>query len=1406
MLASDLMMATHTDPTHGTDPSMMMPGMDQMMSAMDQMDQSGSMHMTHTHCGHHNSAALALVTDAQSTHVSVASGNWSDPATWRNGVVPTDGARVVITGGQTVTVDGVFNEAFKTVRVDGTLRFANDVDTQLRVDTLVSNCGGKLEIGTQTNPIAADVTAKLIFADDGEIDRTWDPTLISRGAILMGRTEIAGAQTTDKVTLASQPSQGATTLQLSSAPTNWNVGDQIVITGTQGATSDEVRTIASIEGTSVMLDQPLQQDHIAPKTNLNVYVANKTRNVEIRSENSEIGRRGHIMLAHTNDVTIDNAGFYQLGRTDKSQDVDDLFFDFDRTLVGNRSPAQIHYTVNRNSNATNVRGRYAIHFHRGGVDPSSTAARVSGSVVDGSPGWGFVNHSSHVDFTNNVAYGVAGSAYYTEVGDEIGSFDNNIAIRTVSPTNPIDAEDGGINLEAGLENQQFGVSGDGFWLSGNMVSVTNNISSGNSGHGMIFWNDGVVEEDKGRGTVQTANLPNGHLIPNRTSVPVWWAPLAEVSNNEISGSTIGLIVRYMHSDTYLGEGGSPFHTAPPQAYIDTLRPTIDGLTVWGSRNGVNVNYSERLSIKNAEIVGIGAQYRYFANNVNTGVGLDMGNSVTRGPGRLENISIEGFKMGMLVPRNDQWVVDNLTLKNSTDILIEEPRASARTLTMSNINFESLDGTAVQGDAANRKNIQFQPGDFGRGSGQPYFFALPDQITVDEQQIYWDIQNANYVVLNEPPDGNTQFQIPQEFVGKTNQQLQDMYGFSFGGNLIPDGAQMVNWIEGGVVGALSPANSNYPSLYDTTGAGENPDTLPGGPVPELTGNFLQIANGETLILTQQNLNTTDTDTDFSGLTYTVSEIQNGMFVHRGSQRTPITTFTHAELLGGVIYFVHDGSGIAPDYRVTVSDGTTTTGLSVPTIVFQQAADDDGGGPGNEDPPNEDPPNDDPPNGDSPNDDPPNDDPPNEDPGDQDGEPCEIENGHEQEGDVLFSTVQYGEGATANGAVPLLMDIYAPESPSDAPRPVVMLVHGGGFMAGDREQFSDIASRLARRGYVAVSISYRLGGQNPIASEEFQRMAVESIANSLTEFGEIQPAHLGSAVEDSVTAVQYLQSQAESLNIDPSRIAVWGRSAGAFIGLHLAYAVDDYGIDTPRPAQVISVSGGLGLPNTIEGDEAGFLQIHETGDEIVPYQEAQQISQQAESVGLDFQLETIQGGSHDVDYNSPSSIGGGATIMDRILMTIDNGLNFSSNDPAVGNDEEPVCEEPPMDDETPLDDDPPMVDEPPMDDEPPADDEVIPEDVNGDGLVSALDALQIINLLNRIADELANEFGHRADVNGDGRVSALDALQIINVLTREILFARNETEPMLQSEPWNEDRERLDDHLVTLLAVDQDRLLT
>ena len=225
------------------------------------MEMSAHSDGNNAHDSHHTTghpAAMDLVSTEQATNTVVASGNWSDPAVWQNGTLPAAGARIVIPKDMTLTVDSVIATEFKTIGIHGTLRFATEVNTELRVDTIVSSPQGRFEMGTATNPIDASVTAKVVFADNGVIDTTWDPEQLSRGAILQGPTEIHGAETTHRLTLASHPAAGATSIQLKTAPTNWNVGDEIVITGTQGATSDEIRTIQSVDGSTVRFREPLQ--------------------------------------------------------------------------------------------------------------------------------------------------------------------------------------------------------------------------------------------------------------------------------------------------------------------------------------------------------------------------------------------------------------------------------------------------------------------------------------------------------------------------------------------------------------------------------------------------------------------------------------------------------------------------------------------------------------------------------------------------------------------------------------------------------------------------------------------------------------------------------------------------------------------------------------------------------------------------------------------------------------------------------------------------------------------------------------------------------------------------------------------------------------------------------------------
>jgi acetyl esterase/lipase len=106
------------------------------------------------------------------------------------------------------------------------------------------------------------------------------------------------------------------------------------------------------------------------------------------------------------------------------------------------------------------------------------------------------------------------------------------------------------------------------------------------------------------------------------------------------------------------------------------------------------------------------------------------------------------------------------------------------------------------------------------------------------------------------------------------------------------------------------------------------------------------------------------------------------------------------------------------------------------------------------------------------------------------------------------------------VNLMMDVVRPRKQSGR-LPAVVCIHGGGFRAGSRESYLPLCIKLAQRGYVAATVSYRL--------------------SPLDQF----PA----PVHDVKTAVRWLRAQAARFGIDPERIGVTGGSAGGHLALFL-----------------------------------------------------------------------------------------------------------------------------------------------------------------------------------------------------------------------------------------------------------------
>ena len=111
--------------------------------------------------------------------------------------------------------------------------------------------------------------------------------------------------------------------------------------------------------------------------------------------------------------------------------------------------------------------------------------------------------------------------------------------------------------------------------------------------------------------------------------------------------------------------------------------------------------------------------------------------------------------------------------------------------------------------------------------------------------------------------------------------------------------------------------------------------------------------------------------------------------------------------------------------------------------------------------------------------------------------------------------------------LALDFYRPVRSDAKPAPCVIVVHGGGWDAGDRTEIAHLNHWLARHGYAVAAIDYRLA-----------------------------PKFIWPAPRDDVlAALAFLKSHAASLGIDATRLVLFGRSAGGNIAEATAYTADD-----------------------------------------------------------------------------------------------------------------------------------------------------------------------------------------------------------------------------------------------------------
>jgi acetyl esterase/lipase len=170
-------------------------------------------------------------------------------------------------------------------------------------------------------------------------------------------------------------------------------------------------------------------------------------------------------------------------------------------------------------------------------------------------------------------------------------------------------------------------------------------------------------------------------------------------------------------------------------------------------------------------------------------------------------------------------------------------------------------------------------------------------------------------------------------------------------------------------------------------------------------------------------------------------------------------------------------------------------------------------------------------------------------------------------TVVRDIPYREGTSKQWR----LDLAMPKDLAGKPRPGIVVIHGGGWLEGDKSSFvfkdrtapANIVD-FAKLGFVAVTVNYRLSTEAPF------------------------PA----AVEDCKCAVRWLRAHAREYNLDAEHIGAWGNSAGGHLALLLAMAGKEAGLEGDGPFQDQS-----SLVQAAISDSGPIDMIHQARDSAV-----------------------------------------------------------------------------------------------------------------------------------------------------------------------------------------------------------------
>ncbi len=257
--------------------------------------------------------------------------------------------------------------------------------------------------------------------------------------------------------------------------------------------------------------------------------------------------------------------------------------------------------------------------------------------------------------------------------------------------------------------------------------------------------------------------------------------------------------------------------------------------------------------------------------------------------------------------------------------------------------------------------------------------------------------------------------------------------------------------------------------------------------------------------------------------------------------------------------------------------------------------------------------------------------------------------------ITEDITYAEGLSHDSwnsantsVVPLLMDSYVPDNDLQN-RPLLMLIHGGGFSGGSKQQEALVymANYYASRGFVVFSIDYRLRGDMGTIPQEWIDATTNVDPAELDQLYAMYPAH-----RDAKAALRWIIANTDNYSINKDYITVGGGSAGAItsIGLGVSELGDykdeislseDNTLSTTSLSQTYEVKTILdfwGSDVSIEilesiygyqkfdsNDPALFI-AHGTEDTTVPFSSAEDLKNICETNEIDFVYYPLEGRGH------------------------------------------------------------------------------------------------------------------------------------------------------------------------------------